>query len=162
MIEHLIEWVGSTSLSLWVTQWNWTWVILEILHFFGLCVLLGSLLIIDLRLIGFFRSIPIADTHRILPWTFVGFAINLITGILFYFGDPARYTINIGFQIKMLLIILAGLNALWFYLKIDKPMRTWDQHGDTPGLAKLIGSLSLLIWFSVLLCGRLIPYVGTG
>lgn len=162
MIESFIEWVASTSLNAWVLQWNWTWPILEIAHFMGLCMLLGSLLVIDLRLVGFFKSIPLMATHKILPWTFVGFGINLVTGVLFFFGDPGRYTINIGFQIKMLLVFLAGLNALWFYLKIDKPMRTWDPYGDTPALAKVIGSLSLVIWFTVLACGRLIPYVGSG
>ena len=162
MIESFVAWVLSTPINKFVLDWNWTWVILECLHFVGLSLLLGSLLVIDLRLAGFFRRIPLAATHQLLPWVFVGFGINLVSGVLFFFGDPERYSINIGFQIKFFLIFLAGLNAVWFYLKIDKPMRDWDQHGDTPALAKLIGGGSLTIWFAVLIFGRLIPYVGTG
>ena len=96
------------------------------------------------------------------PYTFIGFGINLVTGVLFYFGDPWRYTINISFQIKMLLIILAGINALLFYLLIDKKMPSWEAHGDTPDSAKVIGASSLVLWFGVLILGRLIPYLGTG
>jgi len=162
MLEALIEWVGGTPVNSFVLSWNWTWVILETLHFIGLTLLLGSLLVIDLRLIGLFRHIPINATHQLLPWVFVGFGINLVSGVLFYFGDPGRYTINIGFQIKFFLIFLAGLNALWFYLTIYKEMHSWQPHGDTPALAKVIGCASLAVWFGVLIFGRLIPYVGTG
>lgn len=162
MTEAFINWVSGTAINTWVLEWSWTWVILECLHFVGLSLLLGSLLVIDLRLVGFFKRIPLLATHQLLPWVFVGFGINLTSGVLFFFGDPGRYTINIGFQIKFALIALAGLNALWFYIAIDKQMHDWDQHGATPGLAKIIGGASLVIWFSVLIFGRLIPYVGTG
>lgn len=162
MIESTVGWILASPLNQFVLGWNWTWVILECLHFVGLSLLLGSLLVIDLRLVGFFKQIPLAATHQLLPWVFVGFGINLVTGVMFFFGDPERYSINIGFQIKFFLIFLAGLNALWFFLKIDRPMQDWDQHGDTPILAKVIGGGSLAIWFSVLMLGRLIPYVGTG
>ena len=81
---------------------------------------------------------------------------------LFVIGDPARYFANIGFRIKMLLVLAAGLNALWYYLKINSAMRSWDPHGDTPALAKTIAFISLGVWSGVLLLGRLIPYIGTG
>ena len=162
MLQTIIDWAAATPMNPWVLDWNWTWAILETLHFIGLCMLLGSLLVIDLRLAGFFKQIPVAATHKLVGGGFIGFGINLTTGILFFFGDPGRYTLNIGFQIKFFLIILAGLNALWFFLALDKELQQWEPHGDTPGKAKLIGWASLTLWFSVLMCGRLIPYVGTG
>ncbi len=159
----MIEWILSTSLSAWVLGTAWAWPLAETLHFFGLSILLGALLIIDLRLVGFFKGLSLQATHQLLPWVFIGFGINLLTGILFLFGDPVRYYLNIGFRIKMVLVLLAGLNAIWFYMKINKPMMdTWGSHEDTPGLAKVIGGLSLVFWFGVLIFGRLIPYVGTG
>ena len=162
MQEQWINWVASTSLSGWVTQGAWTWPILETLHFFGMTILMGALLVIDLRLIGFFRRISFEATHKLLPYVFTGFGINLVTGILFYFGDPGRYTVNISFQIKMVLIILAGINAALFYVLIDKKMGTWSAHDNTPGDAKIIGAASLVLWFGVLIMGRMIPYLGTG
>lgn len=162
MIESFIEWAANTPLNGLVMNWPWTWVILETLHFIGLSILIGALLVMDLRLIGFFRALPVSATHQLLPWVFVGFGINLVSGVLFFFGDPGRYTINIGFQIKFFLIFLAGVNALWFFWKINRDMHTWEPYGGTTGLAKVIGFASLAFWFSVLIMGRLIPYVGTG
>ena len=144
-MESLITAIEDSTLNAWVLGSAWIWPLLEILHFIGLSLLLGSLIIADLR-----------------PLAFLGFGINLTTGFLFVIGDPARYFANIGFRVKMLLVCLAALNALWFYWKINPVMRTWDAHGDTPALAKTIAILSLGTWTGVLLLGRLIPYIGTG
>lgn len=162
MIEALIQAVEGTAINHWVLATSWLWPLMEILHFVGLTLLLGALLIVDLRLAGFLRQIKIETTHRLLPWAIFGFSLNLVTGTLFFFGDPARYAVNIGFQFKMVLILIAGLNALWFYFKLSPVMASWDPHGDTPIGAKVVAYLSLLIWFGVLLLGRLIPYIGSG
>ncbi len=161
-MNEFIEWVSSTALSNWVIGNEWVWPMAETFHFFGLSLLLGGLLLIDMRMIGWFRQINIAATHTLLPFVFIGFGINLITGVLFYFGDPERYTINIAFQIKMVLVLLAGLNALLYYWKLDRDMQHWPPYGDTPMLAKWVGGGSLILWFGVLIFGRLIPYLGTG
>lgn len=162
MLQALVDWAITTPLNSWVLSWNWTWVILEILHFVGLTLLLGGLLVIDLRFMGFLKQIPPMVTHKLLAIVFLGFTINLVSGILFFFGDPGRYAINIGFQIKFGLIILAGLNVLWFYFKVVRTMNTWADVDSPPASAKFIASTSLVLWFAVLICGRLIPYVGTG
>lgn len=161
-MQGFVNAVEGSAINDWILSSAWLWPGLEILHFIGLSLLLGSLLVIDLRLAGFFRRIDIGATHKLLPWTFIGFSLNLITGILFVLGDPARYTANIGFRIKMLLVLLAGLNALWFYWKINPVMQSWGPHDDTPPLAKVIAFVSLATWTGVLLLGRLIPYIGTG
>ena len=77
-------------------------------------------------------------------------------------GDPARYTANIGFRWKMVLVLIAGLNALWFWIRINPVMKTWEPHADAPFVAKAMAWISLGSWFAVLLLGRLIPYIGTG
>jgi hypothetical protein len=155
--------IEATSIHAWVNGVAWLWPVLEILHFIGLSMLLGSMLVIDLRLAGFYRkSINIVLTHKFLPFACLGFALNLVTGALFFFGDPARYTANIGFRWKMILVLIAGLNALWFWWKINPLMKTWKADVNPPILAKFIALVSLGTWFGVLLLGRLIPYVGTG
>lgn len=146
----------------WVTSVYWLWPLMETIHFVGLSLLLGGLIVIDARLAGFFRGVNIAATHKLLPWVFIGFGLNLTTGALFFFGDPMRYAINIGFQMKMVLVLVAGLNALWFWWKINPVMYTWEPDADPPALAKVIAWVSLISWTGVLLLGRLIPYVGTG
>jgi hypothetical protein len=162
MIETLVRAIEGGTINTWVLSTFWLWPLLEIIHFIGLSLLLGSILVVDLRLAGFLRQIDLLSTHRLLPWAAAGFVMNLISGVLFFFGDPGRYSINIGFQIKMVLVLLAGLNVLVFALKINPRIRNWDPHGDTTVLAKTVAWVSLAVWTGVLLLGRLIPYIGTG
>ena len=161
-MQAIISAIENSAINEWVLGSAWVWPILEIVHFVGLSLLLGSMLVVDLRLAGLFRRIDLKATHRLLPWAAIGFVMNFVSGTLFVLGDPARYYANIGFRFKMLLVLIAGLNALWFYFRINPVLRDWDPHGDTPTIAKTIAVVSLATWAGVLLLGRLIPYIGTG
>ena len=162
MTDALVRAIEGSPVNNWILSSQWLWPGLEILHFIGLSLLLGSMLIVDLRLVGTLRQIDIHVIHRLLPWATLGFLINLASGILFFLGDPARYSVNIGFQLKMILILIAGLNALWFFWKLNPQIAQWEGHADTPAAAKFVAVVSLGAWFAVLLFGRLIPYIGTG
>ena len=161
-MDALVQAIEGGAINTWILSSYWLWPMLEIIHFIGLSLLFGAMLIVDLRLAGYLRQIDIMAAHRLLPWAVFGFLLNLATGYLFFLGDPARYAINIGFQLKMVLLLIAGLNALWFIWKINPRVADWDAHGDTPNDAKAVAILSLFAWLGVLLLGRLIPYVGTG
>lgn len=162
MLESFAVSIDGGSLNTLIQEIYWLWPLMEIVHFMGLSFLLGALLVIDLRMAGHFRQLNPAATHKLLPWVFIGFGLNLVTGILFFYGDPMRYSVNIGFQIKMILIVIAAVNALVFYWKINPVMHTWDEAARATPLAKTVAYTSLLAWTGVLLLGRLIPYVGTG
>lgn len=161
MLELFALAIVDSSLSQWIQTTYWLWPILEIAHFMGLSLLIGGLLIVDLNLVGLLPQLQPSATHKLLPIVLIGFGINLVTGILFFYGDPMRYSVNIGFQIKMCLIGLAGLNAVFYHWKLSPLMEDWSSESP-PALAKLIGITSLTAWMGVLLFGRLIPYVGTG
>jgi len=161
-MESLIAWFESSPTHSWMIEHNWITLVLEVIHFFGLCFLLGGLLIIDLRMIGWFKSISVKAIHALLPIVVFGFVLNLVSGVLFVFYDPARYLINIGFQIKMILVFLAGLNAIFYYWKIHPNIQQWSENDRFPVFAKVVAAISLLLWYGVLSCGRFIPYVGTG
>jgi len=156
-----LDWI-ATNLGGWVHVLPWTWPIAETIHFFGLCMLIGALLVIDLRLLGVNRMLPAVSVHDLLPIAYVGFGLNLATGILFFLGDPHRYAPNIAFQLKMLLIVIAGLNALYYQMKIHPNMDSLDDSVVLPTNVKVVGATSLALWFGVLAYGRLIPYIGTG
>jgi len=156
-------WMETTWLNNLAVGYAWTWPTLETLHFLGMCMLFGPIIIMDLRLMGFDRlSIPAFSVHKLIPLTLAGFVINLVTGIIFLFGDPYRYTINISFQLKMLLVLLAGINAIYFWLKVTPILDRTGPHEDVPGSIKIVGFMSLALWTGVLCFGRLIPYLGTG
>jgi hypothetical protein len=162
MIDALVGMIEGSAINNMILSSQWLWPSLEIVHFIGLSLLLGSMLVVDLRLAGLLRQIDIRSVHSMLPWAVLGFLLNLVSGTLFLLGDPARYTVNIGFQIKMILVLIAGLNAMWFIWKLNPQIANWEPHADTPTAAKVVAIVSLCAWFGVLLLGRLIPYIGTG
>ena len=162
MIEALTEEMMASNLTQWIQATYWLWPILEIFHFFGLTLLMGGLIIVDLRMIGFFSYIGLEEVKKLLPLVIFGFLVNLITGVLFLFGDPSRYSINIGFQIKMILVLLAGCNAAIYHLKVEPLFSNLNLTDRLPLMIKITGFTSLTLWTGVLLLGRLIPYVGTG
>ena len=163
MIETLTKEIMASQLSQWIQATYWLWPVLEIIHFFGLTLLMGGLIIVDLRMIGFFPTINLQGVKKLLPFVIFGFSLNLITGILFVYGDPSRYAINIGFQIKLILILLAGCNAAIYHFRVEGYALGLGSSSIRPPLTiKLVGLTSLSLWTGVLLLGRLIPYVGTG
>ena len=163
MIETLTKEIMASQLSQWIQATYWLWPFLEIIHFFGLTLLMGGLIIVDLRMIGFFSTISLQGAKKLLPFVIFGFLLNLITGIFFVYGDPSRYAINIGFQIKLILILLAGCNAAIYHFKVESYVLDLGSSSRRPSIAiRLVGLTSLSLWTGVLLLGRLIPYVGTG
>src|SRR4029450_9172385 len=108
---------------------------------------MGSLMIMDLRLIGFNRLIPLQAMHSLMPVAIVSFAINLITGLGFIFGDPHTYFANWAFWAKMLLVVLAGRNFLLYSPQAEPKIIILGPNEPTPALAKAVGSLSLIFWF---------------
>jgi len=119
---------------------------------------MGSIAVIDLRLLGFARSLSVSVIHRLLPWAWTGFAINLITGILFIFANPSFYYPNVAFRVKLVLILLAGMNALWFQLTVNRDLASWPEGADSPGSVKAMAGISLGLWVAVICFGRFIMY----
>jgi uncharacterized membrane protein len=161
-MDAVMDWMVTTPISMMVLGYAWSWPTLEALHFLALCTLMGSLLIMDLRLIGFERIIPLQAVHSLMPLAIVSFVINLVTGVAFLFGDPYTYTANWSFWAKMGLILLAGLNFLLYFTKVEPVILKLGPNEATPALAKMVGAFSLIFWFGVLSFGRLMPYLGTG
>jgi len=156
MWNFIAQIASDSSLNLWIAETYWLWPILEILHFIGLSLLFGGLLMVDLRMLGFFVNMAQEKVYQLLPLVIFGFVLNLITGVLFFFGDPGRYSINIAFKIKMTLVLLAGINALVYHYVIQ------PSTGSSAQWQKLSALVSLSAWTGALLFGRLIPYIGTG
>ena len=161
-MDALQDWMVTTRINEIVLGYAWSWPTLETLHFLALCLLIGSLLIMDLRLIGFQNVIPLKAVHSLMPVAIGSFAVNLLTGVAFLFGDPRLYTSNWAFWTKMCLIVLAGLNFLLYYTKVEPQLLRLGPNEATPTLAKAVGAASLIFWFGVLSFGRLLPYLGPG
>lgn len=158
-MNEILAWIESCWLGVMIRDIAWMFPAMETLHFMGLCVLFGSLMVIDLRLLGIARFIPMGPAMSFIPITIGAFAVNLLTGIGFFCADPFRYFPNIAFRVKMLLIVLAGLNALWFQFVETPKLKSLSAGAGTGVSVKIVAALSLILWISVIVMGRMIPYL---
>jgi hypothetical protein len=150
----------SMPLAVAMRQELWLYPAVEIVHIAGLAVLVGSIVVLDLRLLGFSRSIPVsALTRHVLPWTAAAFMLIVPTGLLMFTAHAADFLTNRAFQLKLLLIMLAGVNAALFHVGTYRSVALWDRDVAPPARARAHAAVSLLLWFSVISCGRLLAYL---
>ena len=153
----LIQWFFNLPWGPTVRQSTWIFAAAETMHFVGLCVMLGALVLVDLRLIGFMRQIPVKAVLPYVSWAVGGFLVVVATGLVFLASNPMRYFNNWDFLIKMMVLGLAGANALVFTVVEHRKMAALGPGEDTPTFTKVTAGVSLGLWSLVLLFGRLIP-----
>ena len=139
-------------------QLHWSWPTVESIHFIGLTLLFGSIAAWDLRLLGFLKEVPVAAFHKLVPFAIVGFSMNAISGFLFLVTFPDQYVYNSAFHLKMLCVMLAGLNVLVFYLSSFRRIATAGPGEQAPLVGRLSGGISLVLWMTVIVCGRMITF----
>jgi hypothetical protein len=148
------------SVHHFVIDWTmWMWPVLEDLHFMGLILLVGSILVVNLRILGVFKKLPLAPLHRFIPWGIAGFVTNIVTGLFFYLGMPDFYNLNFVFQIKMFTVMIAGGILLLFYC--TSAFRKLEHLGsgeDAPMVAKVLALSSIVLWLAIVVLGRYIPW----
>jgi hypothetical protein len=136
------------------------WGLLEGTHLLALILFVGTILVVDLRLLGvIFRRTRISVvSDAILPLTVFGFAFVVVTGLALVFAKPLLYYHSIWFRLKMILLALAMLNILVFHSRIQKSQGAWDADPAPPNKVRAAAAISLLIWCGVIVCGRFIAY----
>jgi len=160
MLESLGTWLKATWLSSAVIGYPWIWPTCETLHFMGLAILVGTVAVLDLRMLGIGKGLAISPIHGLIRWGIAGFLINLVTGILFFVGTPEQYIGNFAFYMKMILIVLAGANVGVFYLTIYGQVERLEPDEAAPLSAKIIAATSLLLWAGVIFFGRMLSFLG--
>ncbi|MBM3795542.1 MAG: hypothetical protein FJW31_16110 [Acidobacteria bacterium] len=156
----LIEWLDRTPGSIAIRESILLYPFIETTHVLTLCLFLGMIALLDLRLLGFgFQSVPVSQVAgRLLPIGLVGFGIMAVSGALLFYSGPLRAHGNIFFRVKMTLMLLAGLNAIAFHYGIYKRITSWDTSPVPPARARLAGFFSLLLWCAIVICGRMQAY----
>ena len=159
LVSRLVTLGSVTGLSPdSVMRSRWGWPICESIHFLGLSLLIGTIAMFDLRLLGIAKRVPITALHRLVPWGILGFAMNGLTGLLFLLTEPDQYIYNPAFHFKMLFLALAGFNVLAFYLVVFRQLAPVGGGGDTPRSAKLVATVSLILWLGVIVGGRFLTF----
>jgi hypothetical protein len=161
MFTDLLQWLNDTTMADAIRVSDWIFPTLETIHVAAIVIVVGAIARLDLRLAGLVsRHRPVTDVaQEMLPWTWASFVIATIFGVLLFAGQPLKYVGIAFFDIKMILILIAGLNMLAFQHMTFKSVGHWDRDPIPPTAARIAGSLSLAFWISVVICGRLIGFV---
>lgn len=136
------------------------WSLLEGTHLIGLMLFAGTIMVVDLRLLGVtFRKTRVSVlSDAILPLTVFSFVFVVLTGLGLLFAKPIFYYHTVWFRVKMVFLALALINIVVFHSRIQATQASWDAAEKPPRGARLAGASSLILWTLVILCGRFIPY----
>jgi hypothetical protein len=156
---QFLEQLQSSAFATAISGSTWAFPALETLHVFALAIVAGSILVVDLRLLG------VASTSRqvtvvsdeLLPWTWGAFAVAVISGVLLFVSRAADYVAVPYFNAKFVLLALAGLNMMVFHFFTYRTVGLWNL-GPTPAGARIAGALSLLFWASIIVLGRRVGF----
>lgn len=161
MLEGALQWIQNTSVAVAIGESTWLFPTIESIHVLAITLVVGTIAVIDLRLINLAGSGHALSEllAEILPVTWVCFLTALISGGLLFSSHAIKYFHNTPFQLKMLFVLLAGLNMLVFHVFGMRRVRDWDLAPRVPRHAMVAGTLSLIFWVSVVACGRWIGFV---
>ena len=151
--------IEMSALGVAMRQWLWLYPIVEIIHITGIALLVGSIAMLDLRLLGLSRSVPLRRlASHILPWTAASFLLIVPSGLSMFVAHAGDFIASPVFVLKISLILTAGVNAAVFHAGAFRGAAEWDVNRPPPAAARVAAALSLLLWISVIACGRLLAY----
>jgi hypothetical protein len=140
-------------------QWLWLYPGVEIVHVTGIALLFGSIAVLDLRLLGLARKISVRSlAGHVLPWTAASFLLIIPSGLMMFTAHAGDFIASPVFVAKMCLVMAAGINAAVFHAMVFRTVSGWDLDALPPAAARAAGAVSLLLWVSVIACGRLLAY----
>lgn len=160
MIDAILKSIEASALATKIRDSLYLFPLIESAHVFGLALVFGTIVVIDLRLLG------LASTQRpfqrvasgILKWTWTAFALTAATGALMFTTNARVYYHNVFFRTKMLLLLLTGINMLVFELTAGRTIHRWDKSPSAPPVGKAVAALSLAMWISIICMGRIIGF----
>ncbi|OFV92617.1 MAG: hypothetical protein A3G76_00540 [Acidobacteria bacterium RIFCSPLOWO2_12_FULL_65_11] len=162
MLTAFAYWIRATPLG-WAAAGGVVWLgpACLTLHFIGLVLLVGCVFAFDLRLLGVAKGLPVAPLGSLMPWAVLGFLINLTTGLTLLAGNPFQYIDNPAFWLKMLFVVLAGVNVIIYYSTgLARRAAAVASGQDAPFSAKTFAAMSLFLWIGVIYWGRMLLFIG--
>ena len=154
-----LEWLENTPFGLWVGESLWAYPLFETMHTIGMAMVIGALGLINLRVLGFKSELSLLGTQKLLPLAWIGFTLNLISGLSLFASDAQHFWNSYTFRVKIVLIILGGINAAILGQRVFKePAAGAPPVVPTSG-ARWIAGTSLVFWFGAICAGRLIAYL---
>lgn len=159
-LAHWIALLERSALGEAMRRSLWLYPGVEVVHIAGFALLVGAVLLFDLRLLGVSRTVSVRGLARhLLPWAWLALFAIVPSGVALFSAHATDFASNPAFQAKLALIACAGVNAALFHRGVYRSVEAWDQHRATPPGAKVSALVSAGIWIAVIACGRLIAYL---
>jgi hypothetical protein len=154
------EWLATTPGSIALHESRYLYLIVLSVHVLTLCMFVGTAAMIDLRLLGLtMASVRVSEVvTRLLPWTAAGFLVMITSGALLFYAAPLIRYQNIFFRAKMVTLVLAGVNVWVFHKTVYRRVAEWDLYPVPPRGARMGAGLALVLWATLIMLGRMIPY----
>jgi hypothetical protein len=161
VLDHFLHWLESTAPAIAISESTWLFPGIESVHVLAITLVVGSITMVDLRLLDVnLRDRPVGELiDEILPWTWTSFAVAVCTGALLFSSNATHYWGTVPFRLKMLLLVLAGVNMTVFHATTLRSVEVWGRQPQTPRAAKISGGVSLSLWIGVIALGRWIGFV---
>lgn len=156
---EFLTWLESTAIADAIRVSRWMYAAIETGHYLGLAMLVGGIMVIDLRILGVAKSLPVRSVLGLLPWVWAGLVVNVLTGSLMFIYGAENFGTSRVFWLKMSFMVLAGLNALLFQILSTRSGEDWVSTERVPVPAKAVATLSFVLWICVVTTGRWMAYV---
>jgi hypothetical protein len=160
LLQHFCQWLYDSSIGTDIRESIWVFPIIETIHVLAITLLVGTIAILDLRLLGLaLKREPVSRVaNGVLPLTWAGFAVMFVSGFLLFWSEAAKSYGNPAFRVKLLLLALVGLNPLIFHFTVYRSVGDWNERIVTPLRARLAAVFSLTLWGGIICAGRAIAY----
>jgi hypothetical protein len=160
LLQDVIHVIYSAAPSTAVRESEIAFPVIQTFHILGIILMAGTIALVDLRLLGvIFRKVPAINIARpLLPVTWIGFAVMVVSGGLLFAAQSEKIYLNRFLQVKLILLVIAGLNVIAFHSTTYKSITEWGVTREPPGHAKIAAALSLALWAAVIVTGRFIAY----
>jgi hypothetical protein len=155
-MDNFLMMLESLALSQWVLGSIWGYPVLLSFHSLGLGLLVGLLVVIDVRLLGLAQPLPLSELRKLMPWVWVGFVANAVSGVILFMADATKDYYSNSFRWKMLSIVVGIAIAVYLSRKVLR-----EDVVETPPLAKVLATVSLVSWAGAIVAGRLIAYLSS-
>ncbi len=162
-VQPLLQWLYDSPVGTAIRENGTLFPWIESVHVLAITLVVGSIFIVDLRLLGIASKGRAVSrlTGEVLPFTWVVFVLAAITGGLLFSSNAVKYAHNIFLLAKMSLLIVAFLNMMVFHVITSRGIEHWDESPHPPVRARLAGGISMALWIAIVVCGRWIGFTMT-
>jgi len=160
-LDTLGRWLADTPVAVFIQESEWAFQALETVHVIAVAIVVGTISIVDLRLLGFASTDrPVTDVMKdCLKWTWAAFGMAVASGGLMFVSNASKYLGATPFRMKVLFLLLAAINMLVFELITARDIASWNDDRESPRPGRIAAAFSLLLWVGIVAFGRWIGFV---